>query len=351
LTQNGINDIIRLLHKKEGKFFMNKNEKASGSLIKIIGISLVLIFLTGIGVMASSARVTNVKIILSNDYEMTVLTTKTRVADILEENHITLTAEEITIPSLELEIAENRTIRIVNKEDGITEIAEVEAVITAEEILSSYGTITEKLVTEQVVIPFETITKEATGQGTKQNRIVQNGKDGLKEVTYKIKYQNEIEIEKTEISSKIIKEPVNKIVEVRTIQITSRGAGERKATTNPAVTASTTLAKKVEGITPTVKTFNTSAYCSCAKCCGKTNGITASGAKASAWYTVAAGKGYKLGTVIYIPALKDKPNGGWFVVQDRGGAISNSKLDVYMDSHSSALKYGRKNVEAYIYEF
>ena len=232
---------------------MNKNEKASGSLIKILGISLVLICITGIGVMASNARLTNVKIILSNDYEMTVLTSKTKVSDILEENHITLTDEEISTPNIEEEISENKTIRILNKSDYNGEVAEEETVITKEEILSSYGTITEKLVTEQVAIPFETITKEATGEGTKQNRIIQNGKDGLKEVTYKIKYQNEVEIEKIEISSKIIEEPVNKIVEVRTIQVTSRASGERVATSNPALTASTTLAKKVSGITPTVK--------------------------------------------------------------------------------------------------
>lgn len=330
---------------------MNKNEKASGSLIKILGISLVFIFITGIGVMASNAKLTNVKIILSNDYEMIVLTSKTKVLDILEESHITLSEDEIVSPNVEEDILENKTIRISNKDNYSGEKAEKENVITKEEILSSYGTITEKLVTEQVVIPFETITKEATGEGSKQNRVIQNGKDGLKEVTYKIKYQNEVEIEKTEISSTIIKEPVNKIVEVRTIQVTSRSSGERVATTNPALTASTTLAKKVAGITPTVKSFNTSAYCSCAKCCGKTNGITSSGEKASAWYTVAAGKGYKIGTVIYIPALKDKPNGGWFVVQDRGGAISNSKLDIYMGSHSAALQYGRKTLEAYVYEF
>ena len=143
-----------------------------------------------------------------------------------------------------------------------------------------------------------------------------------------------VEIERTEISSNIIKEPVNKIVEVRTLQVTSRSSGERVATSNPALTASTTLAKKVQGITPTVKSFNTSAYCSCSKCCGKTNGITSSGAKASSWYTIAAGGSYPIGTVIYIPYFKDKPNGGWFVVQDRGGAISNSKLDVYMGTHT-----------------
>lgn len=330
---------------------MNKREKASGSLIKILAISLILIFATGIGVMASNVKLVNIKIILSNGYEMTVLTTKTKVSEILEENQITLLEEEKVSPNLESEISENKTIRIYKNDEDIQEKAEKANIITSEEILSSYGTIIEKMITEQVVIPYETITKEATGEGTKQNKIIQNGKDGLKEVTYKVKYQNDIEIEKIEISSKIIKNPVNKIVEVRTVQVTSRSSDERIATSNPALTASTTLAKKVQGITPTVKTFNTSAYCACMKCCGKTNGITASGAKASEWYTVAAGKGYKLGTVIYIPSLKDKPNGGWFIVQDRGGAISNNKLDVYMGSHNSALQYGRRNVEAYVYEF
>ncbi len=330
---------------------MNKNEKASVSMMKILAISCIFIFITGIGVMASNARLTNVKIILSNDYEMIVLTSKTKVEDILNENHITLTQEEMVTPDLEKNITENKTIHIYNKSDYQGEIAERENIITKEEILSSYGTITEKLVTEQVVIPYETITKEATGEGTTQNRVIQNGVDGLKEITYKAKYQNEVEIERIEISSKIIKEPVTKIVEVRTAQVTSRSAVERIATTNPAVTASTTLAQKVQGITPTVKTFNTSAYCACMKCCGKTNGITASGAKATQWYTVAAGSGYAIGTIIYIPALKDKPNGGWFVVQDRGGAISNSKLDIYMNSHTSALQYGRKSLEAYVYEF
>lgn len=325
---------------------MKKDGKASVSVLRILGICIMVIFITSIGALATNAKLMSVKIILSNDYEMTVFSSKTNVAEILRENHVTLEEDETVSPKLEEDLGDNKTIRI-SKIGEEQEIAESEEVLTSEMILQNYNTITEKIVTEQVVIPFETITKEATGTGTKQNKVVQNGVDGLKEITYKVKYQNEVEIEKTEISSKIIKEPVNKIVEVRTIQITSRDTADR----NPALTASTTLAKSVQGIEPTVKTFNTSAYCACMQCCGKTNAITASGAKASAWYTVAAGKGYKIGTVIYIPALADKPNGGWFVVQDRGGAISNSKLDLFMSSHSEALQYGRRNLEAYVYEF
>lgn len=329
---------------------MNKaNDKASVSLFKILGISLILIFVTSIGVMATSAKIVNVKIVLSSGYEMTVLTAKTNVGDILKENHITILEDEVSVPSINEKISDNKTIKISKATEVEQKVAEVEESISTEQILSTYNSTVEKIIVEQVVIPYETITKEATGEGKKQNKIVQNGVDGLKEVTYKVKIQNDVEIERKEISSVIIKEPVNKIVEVRTIQVTSRSTVNR--TSNPALTASTTLAKSVEGITPTVKSFNTSAYCSCAKCCGKTNGITASGAKATAWYTLAAGKGYKMGTVIYIPALADKPNGGWFVVQDRGGAISNSKLDVYMGSHSQALQYGRKTLECYVYEF
>lgn len=329
---------------------MNKNDKASVSLLKILSISLILIFITGIGVMATNAKLTNVKIVLSSDYEMTVLTAKTKVADILTENHITLQEDEVVVPSIDSEISENRTIRISKASEVQQEIAQEEETITTEQILETYNSVVEKIVTEQIVIPFETITREASGEGTKRNRVVQNGVNGLKEVTYKVRYQNEVEIQRVEISSKIIKEPVNKIVEVRTLQISSR-SGERLATTNPALTASTKLAKSVEGITPIVKNFNTSAYCACAKCCDVSTGITASGARATAWYTLAAGKGYKMGTVIYIPAFADKPNGGWFVVQDRGGAISNSKLDVYMDSHYQALQFGRRTLECYVYEF
>lgn len=328
---------------------MNKTDKASVSVRKILAICLIFIFIMGIGVMATNAKFVNVKIILSSNYEMTVLTAKTKVSDILEENHITVLEDEVVSPDLEAEISDNKTIKITKASEVKQQVAEAEESITTEEILQNYNSVKEKIIVEKVVIPYETITKEATGEGIKQNKIIQNGINGLKEVTYKVRYQNDIEIERIEMSSKIIKEPVNKIVEVRTIQITSRGA-ERVAFANPALTASTVLAKSVEGITPTVKTFNTSAYCSCSKCCGKSTGITASGARASAWYTVAAGKGYKIGTVIYIPALANKPNGGWFKVQDRGGAISNSKLDIYMDSHSSALQYGRKTVECYVYE-
>lgn len=330
---------------------MKKNEQASISVLKILIIAIVMILAMGITVLGFNADIKNVKIIFANNYELEVITTKTKVADILEENHIVVLPEENVVPNLESDISETKTITIStvsSNGEEVVKLAEENSEVTLEQLLGNYSPIVEKIVVEQVVIPFETITKNVSNSSITTNKVIQNGKDGLKEVTYKIKYQNDIEIERTVISEKIITEAVNKVVQVQSQVTVSRSSVDRTVSTGTSATANT-LAAKVEGKTPSVKTLNTSAYCACVKCCGKTNGITSSGAKATAWYTVAAGKGYPIGTIIYIPALSNKPNGGWFVVQDRGGAISNNKLDVFCSTHNEALQYGRKNLECYIY--
>lgn len=89
-------------------------------------------------------------------------------------------------------------------------------------------------------------------------------------------------------------------------------------------------------------TFNVSFYCPCAKCCGKTNGITASGAKAQAGVTIAAPSNYAFGTQIYLEGM------GTYTVQDRGGAIQGNKIDVFVNSHQEALNLGRKQIRGYV---
>lgn len=205
-------------------------KKAILPIKKIIGICLILVFIMGIGVVANNATLNNVKIILSNGYIMNVTTTKTTVSEILEENHIILLPEESVIPSEESKLSDNNTIRI-SKDESQTKVVEVADTtvastnVTVDELLQSYNSIIEKIETVQEKIPYETITKDVSnGATTKKDTVVRQGEDGLKEVTYKVKCQNNIEIERTEISSTIIKEPVNKIVEVRKNTITNRSS-------------------------------------------------------------------------------------------------------------------------------
>lgn len=217
---------------------MKKAKKAKLPIKKIIGICLILLFVMGVGVMANNAKLSNVKIILSNGYIMNITTSKTKVADILEENHIILLPEESVTPEKESEISDNKTIRI-SKDESTIEVAQTEensSNTTIETLLKSYDSIVEKIETIQETIPYETITKDVSNNDSnKRETVIQQGKDGLKEVTYKVKYQNDVEIERTEISSNIIEEPVDKIIEVRKKVITNRSTRSTSVSYNNGV--------------------------------------------------------------------------------------------------------------------
>ncbi len=335
---------------------MIKSEQASLSVVRIATITIITIFILTVSVFAAKAEVRNVKIVLSDNCEIEVLTTKTKISDILDENHIVILPEENVFPNLDAEIADNSKIIITGLTQdaaNVMALAEESEGISLDKLLSSYNTIVEKIVVKEEEIPYETITKDSSNSSSGDaTKVLQKGKTGIKKVTYKVKYQNDIEIERVVLKEEIVKKAVNKIVTKTSNRNLS--ASERQSGSAPVInTNSSSLAKKVEGITPKVTTLNTSAYT--ASTCGKSPsssgyGITASGVRASAWYTVAAGKAYKFGTIIYIPYFADKPNKGWFVVQDRGGAIKNNKLDVYMNTYNECVSFGRRNLECYIYE-
>lgn len=78
--------------------------------------------------------------------------------------------------------------------------------------------------------------------------------------------------------------------------------------------------------------YKISAYCPCMKCCGKTDGITASGTQATAGRT-AAMNGVPFGTRIVI-------DGHEYIVEDRGGGLGKKIIDIYFDSHEEALNSG-----------
>lgn len=71
--------------------------------------------------------------------------------------------------------------------------------------------------------------------------------------------------------------------------------------------------------------YNITGYDTCAKCCGKSDGITASGVRASVGRTVAM-SGLPFGTKIYIEGI------GYRTVEDRG--VSGNKIDVLCSNHS-----------------
>jgi len=90
--------------------------------------------------------------------------------------------------------------------------------------------------------------------------------------------------------------------------------------------------------------INASAYTAAADECGKSDGITASGAQVTEGRTLACPPSYKFGTKVKIDGM------GIYVCEDRGGAIKGNHFDIYMQTKQQAFAFGRRNLVAMVVE-
>ena len=89
-------------------------------------------------------------------------------------------------------------------------------------------------------------------------------------------------------------------------------------------------------------TFKVTAYCPCVKCCGKSDGITATGTVATAGRTIAVDP-----TVIPYGS-KVILNGVTYIAEDCGGAIKGNKIDMFFNTHEEALQWGVRYIEGVV---
>ena len=88
--------------------------------------------------------------------------------------------------------------------------------------------------------------------------------------------------------------------------------------------------------------FKLTAYCPCAKCCGKSDGITATGTVATQGRTIAVDPSViPYGTAVSI-------NGNIYIAEDCGGAIGGNRIDIFFDSHADAWNFGVQYADVYL---
>ena len=184
--------------------------------------------------------------------------------------------------------------------------------------------VTVKTETRKETIKFSTETKQNSDMDTGTSEIEVAGQNGEKQVEYKVTYINGREASKEELSSTVTKEPVTEVKVVGTKQGSVEPNGVQSA--------------NGYSVGQTIKGKYTH-YCSCAKCCGKSNGVTASGKKV---YTGMPNPYYvacnwlPLGSVISV-------NGTNYTVVDRGGSglSSGGRIDIYTpEGHQAAIRGG-----------
>ena len=96
--------------------------------------------------------------------------------------------------------------------------------------------------------------------------------------------------------------------------------------------------------------FKLTAYCPCAKCCGKwANGITATGTTATEGRTIAVDPRvipYGSSVTIYFA----DGTGHTYTAEDCGGAIKENRIDVFFDDHETARAFGVRSAMVYVEE-
>lgn len=93
--------------------------------------------------------------------------------------------------------------------------------------------------------------------------------------------------------------------------------------------------------------FKLTAYCPCMKCCGKTDGITATGTTAAEGRTIAVDPRvipYGSAVTLYFADGTSHT----YTAEDCGGAIKGNRLDIYFDDHQAALQFCVQSAMVYV---
>ena len=139
------------------------------------------------------------------------------------------------------------------------------------------------------------------------------------------------------ISVKATEEPTTPTVDEPAIFDTGRLPGDDTPAQEP---LRLDQAHVLEGVTITH-------YDVCSKCCGKTDGITASGAHATPYSTVAVDPSV---IPLWADVLVDYGDGAGlrrYRAEDTGGAIKGNRIDLCVGSHAEALQLGRRTATVY----
>lgn len=147
--------------------------------------------------------------------------------------------------------------------------------------------------------------------------------------------RNLVEVKKanTALKSKLDKSRVAKINAQKDTDSKSSGVIAQKVNSNNYYETTMEVTAYTAGYESTQKKKGDKGY-----------GLTASGAYVKEGVTIACPKSMKFGTVVEIDGY------GKRVCQDRGGAIKNGKLDLYMDSVIKAKNFGRKKVKVKVFK-
>jgi len=198
--------------------------------------------------------------------------------------------------------------------------------------------VTEQLVQEEVVTPYQIIRTPTRSLNRGQSREVRPGVNGKAVNTYRLLIENGQVQEKTLVESITLVEKQDKIVEEGIIDTITRGGQVLRYSKvlNVVATAYTADYNPEKGGPD-----------------DPWRGMTASGKRAVAGLTIAADpKVIPMHTRVYVEGTDayGKKYSGIYEVMDTGSAIKGNKIDIFMSTYDETKKFGRRQIKVYILE-
>jgi len=246
-------------------------------------------------------------------------------------------------------IATRRTVGAVLTELGY-EFKETDRITpAADQKLAEFDEITLVTVDEKTVdvveeIPYESKERVNKALASGARKLVQKGVTGEKAVSYKIVYEDGVEVSRETVKEEIKVQPIAQIREVgpkkaASYKIASAGAGTVQTSRSGSLAYSKVL------------TLNATAYD--ASSCGKSPshpayGITATGRRAGYGVVAVDPSVIPLGSKLYIESADGSYVYGTAIAADTGGAIKGARIDLCYDTRAEAIRFARRSVKVYV---
>lgn len=180
-----------------------------------IAITLILLFATA-GLFVVSRQVTTVTLNYYGQVAKVKTLSKT-VDSFLLQNKIYVSEDSKIEPKRDSKIKENIVIKITSNK----ELAKFDE----DKVIDEYNPMVAKLEDVEEAIPFEEKKNNNSNIDIGTENVVQEGQDGKKLTKYLVRYSNNSEVYRATLSSDVISEAKDKVVEVGTrYNLASRGA-------------------------------------------------------------------------------------------------------------------------------
>jgi len=192
-------------------------------------------------------------------------------------------------------------------------------------------------------IPYESTRRENKALATGKQRVVTKGKPGEKKVSYKVYYEDGVEVSREVIEEEVISEAVAEITEI----------GPKKTIDSYTIASAGTVKTSRSGSLSYSKVLTANATAYDASSCGKSPshpayGITATGRRAGYGIVAVDPSIIPLGTKLYIESADGSYVYGTAIAADTGGAIKGNRIDLCFNTRSEAINFGRRQMKVYI---